>query len=136
MAIVISISVLVAVVILAIMMSENLKNKGKEQLIKIVEGTGATDVRVQSLNGGNNVIRFTVRYVDVDGMRQIRHVTQDVGPFGELNGDFYWDKPLEVTRPPLSPTKEQLVSEMDAEIQRLRRALAVSQGDTDVIVKG
>ena len=109
------------------------KKKMQNELYKIVKQTGATNIHIQNSFGDSEhgVYSFLVLYTDRTGQRQQRHVTRHTTKRPHGTTDFLWDKPLMVERDEASfarlSSKEQIISDMDAEIQRLRAELEMSQ---------
>lgn len=107
----------------------NKKEKLKAELYKIVEQSGARNIHIQNGFGDSEhgVYSFVLTFTDRNGNRQKRHVTRHTTQRVNGTTDFLWDKPLlaeqdEHTHSRLS-NKEQIISDMDAEIRRLRAEL-------------
>ena len=101
--------------------------ESKQQLHKLVQQAGGSDIVIwrERKWGQNGFIQFVLLYVDSNGIQQKHRVTQHWEGWGGLSKEFFWDRPLQVpnTAPPVSSSKEQIISEMDAEIKRLQEEL-------------
>ena len=101
--------------------------ESKQRLRKLVEQVGGRDIVVWREHkwGQKGFYEFVVIYVDINGNKQKHRVTQHWNRWSGLRKEFYWDKPLQVpnTTPRVSSSKEQIISEMDAEIKRLQEEL-------------
>lgn len=113
-------------VISAIYLEQIQRSRVEAQLIKLIEQTGGSKITVhyQRRFGVRGVMYFEVNFVDVNGVKQRRQVSRRMGFWSEPQGDFYWDKPLtaQTVQNP-SQSKEQIISNMDAEIKRLQKEL-------------
>ncbi len=114
----------------------NKKEKLKAELYKIVEQSGARNIHIKNGFGDSEhgVYSFVLTFTDRNGNRQKRHVTRHTTERANGTTDFLWDKPLlaeqdEHTRSRLS-NKEQIISDMDAEIRRLRAELENARQDS------
>jgi hypothetical protein len=72
------------------------RQEAESQLVKLIKQAGGDEITVQlrSHFGVRGVLHFDVYYVDINGVRQKRHVVRNIDLWGFLQGDFYWDKPL------------------------------------------
>lgn len=102
-------------------------DEANAELVKIIQQTGGSNITLQKLKrlGTQGVLNFEVNYMDIDGNHQTRQVTRNLNFWGSLTGDFHWDKPLEILPDDSQlASKEQIISDMDAEIKRLQVELA------------
>jgi hypothetical protein len=113
----------------SILHSQSQKQLAKQQIVKLIKQIGGQNIVVEHYHVWNNrgVAHFKVRYVDANGTRQRHRVTKNSNYWGTFIGDFYWDRPLQMpdteTPSTVSRSKEQIISEMDAEIKRLQEEL-------------
>ena len=120
---------LIIYVIWSIFYSQKQKQKAKQQIVKLVQKIGGRHIVVEphSISGATRVVTFKVKYIDVNGNKRRHIVSRHTNFWGSLNGDFLWDKPLKIPAPAyeiVNPdSKEQVISEMDAEIKRLQEEL-------------
>lgn len=116
-------------VIWNIIHSQKQKQKAKQQIVKRVQKIGGRHIVVEphSISGATRVVTFKVKYVDVNGRKRRHIVSRHTNFWGSLIGDFLWDKPLKAPKPVeeiITPdSKEQIISDMDAEIKRLQEEL-------------
>lgn len=117
--------------------SEQQFYKIQSELYKLVKQSGAQSINIERKRqfGEKGVYRFIVSFRDAKGKRQKRLVSRHIGGFGAPAGDFLWDKPLldneqEKQLSARLGSKEQIISEMDAEIKRLQEELALIQKET------
>lgn len=102
----------------------------KSELQKVIAATGATQINIHNRHV-RDMLGYHITYINVQGEPEARNVTRRVNVLGMPQGDFYWDKPLETVPAALpSPSKEQLVGEMSAEIERLQTELAAVKQNT------
>ena len=118
---------LMGVLIWGLAKQTNQIEESKQRLRKLAEQAGGRDVvvwREQKL-GQKGFIQFVLSYVDSNGIKQKHRVTQHWEVWGGLSKEFFWDRPLQLanTAPRVSSSKEQIISEMDAEIKRLQEEL-------------
>ena len=118
---------LMGVLIWGLAKQTNQIEESKQRLCKLAEQAGGRDVvvwREQKL-GQKGFYEFVVIYVDVNRNKQKHRVTQHWEVWGGLSKEFFWDRPLQLanTAPRVSSSKEQIISEMDAEIKRLQEEL-------------
>ncbi len=101
----------------------------KEQLRKLAQQAGGRDIVIWREHGWgkNGYVQFVLLYVDANGVRQKHRIAKHLDGWGALRDDLFWDKPLQLPNiAPListSSSKEQIISEMDAEIKRLQEEL-------------
>ena len=112
-----------------------LKNQiqvAKRQLHKLVQQVGGQDIVIRRDDqwGQRGLLQFVIWYVGANGVKHKHRVTRHLDIWGGLKGDFFWDKPLQPASSEPETTcinsKEQLISEMDAEIERLQEELRLA----------
>ena len=128
-------AVLFTIGILVMRHSINNRNKTIAQLIKIVQQAGGQNISVQesirfvTIFTKRGPIYFNVSYIDINGEYQTRQVSKKIDV-----DDFYWDKPVQMPEPSVDggrlESKEQIISDMDAEIKRLQEELARAKEET------
>ncbi len=105
------------------------RQKAIVQLRKLVTQAGYRVIEISTINqyGTQGVMHFVVKFKDANDSYRVRNVKRDLNTWGSLTGDFYWDKPLKVADTLMMTSrldsKEQIISDMDAEIKRLRKEL-------------
>jgi hypothetical protein len=120
---------LIIFVIWSIFYSQKQNQKAKQQVVKLIRRIGGQHIVIEHHHawGNRGVIHFKVKYIDADGIRRRHRVSRHLNFWGTLTGDFLWDKPLQMPQPKneigKSSSKEQIISEMDAEIKRLQEEL-------------
>lgn len=120
-------------VVWSIFHSQKQNQKAKQQIVKLIKQIGGQNIIIEPYHvwGTRGVRHYNVWYVDGNGTRQRRRVSWDLDYWGSLKGASYWDKPLQmpnlVTEPANLSAKEQIVSEMDAEIKRLQKELKLAR---------
>ena len=133
---VIFVIVMIVIGIWGWMHEQEKKQKLLRELHKIVKQSGANNIHIQNSYGNSEqgVYSFLVLYTDRTGQRQQRHVTRHTTKRPHGTTDFLWDKPLMAERDEASfarlSSKEQIISDMDAEIQRLRAELEMVQPES------
>jgi len=122
--------IFVFLVILLVIIPHRQNEQAKAHLIKIVKQAGGKDIALeqQYKSGTKGTLFFNIVYVDINEERQTRIVTTYTNIMGFLTGEYYWDKPIQAPESPVdntrSASKEQVISDMDAEIKRLQEELA------------
>ncbi|MCP4417803.1 MAG: hypothetical protein GY805_14355 [Chloroflexi bacterium] len=81
--------------------------------------------------GQRGYFQFSLLYVDASGVKHKHRVSRNFDLWGGLKDDFFWDKPLQIpgsaTESSNLRSKEQIISEMDAEIKQLQEKLKMAQ---------
>lgn len=119
-------SFMLVVFILGVLYVNEQRDMANTELVKIIQQAGGSNITVEKLKrpGTQGVLHFVVNYVDIDGEYQTRQVTRSLNFWGSLTGDFHWDKPVKTTSDNgRLASKEQIISDMDAEIKRLQEEL-------------
>lgn len=108
--------------------------KAERQLYKMAQQAGGRDIVVwrESKRAQKSFfIRFVLLYVDVNGVKHKHRVSRRLDGLDRLKDDFFWDKPLQIsdlTAEPLNlSSKEQIISEMAAQIKRLQKELDLAR---------
>lgn len=120
---------LIVLLIWGLAKQNNQIQESKQQLRKLVQQIGGREIVIwrEQKWGQKGFIQFVLLYVDANGVKQKHRVTQHYEAWGGLKKEFFWDKPLQQpnTAPQVSTSssKEQIISEMDAEIKRLQKEL-------------
>ena len=118
---------LMGVLIWGLAKQTNQIEESKQRLRKLAEQAGGRDIVVWREHkwGQKGFYEFVVIYVDVNRNKQKHRVIQHWEVWGGLSKEFFWDRPLQLanTAPRVSSSKEQIISEMDAEIKRLQEEL-------------
>jgi len=103
--------------------------EAKQQLRKLVQQAGGQNIVIWRDDkwGQRGFFQFVLLYEDANGIKHKHRVTKHVDLWGGFEEAFFWDKPLQLpgqaALPSPSSSKEQLISEMDAEIKRLQEEL-------------
>ena len=103
--------------------------EAKLELRKLVQQAGGQNIVIWRDDkwGQRGFIHFVLLCEDSFGVKHKHRVTKHWNFWGGFQGEFFWDKPLQLatsTAPISSPSsKEQIISEMDAEIKRLQEEL-------------
>ena len=107
-----------------------------ENAVKVMIGAhGGTNIIVRPHPAvSRNDHRIIVTYLDAQNENRIYYVSQKLNRQGRLDGTLIWSDPVTekqfvMMMPSLDvpmSSKEQIISEMDAEIQRLRSVLAAA----------
>ena len=127
---------IVALTLLAIYITKQ-NETAKVQITKIVQQAGGSNITIESYpkHGGNRALSFKVSYVDINGDLQTRYVITHFDFLGFLTGAHYWDKPLQEQEATVDNTKltskEQIISDMDAEIKRLQEELSRTKNESE-----
>jgi len=108
------------------------KDQATTQLVKIIKQAGGERIKVECVQkwGTKGVVTFTAVY-HLHDVYQYRKVQAELDDWGRFTGTYYWDKPLQpdhLSATSVISSKEQIISDMDAEIQRLRQELAQATG--------
>jgi hypothetical protein len=107
------------------------RKEARAELLDIIQQAGGKNIYVQEQRplGIKRTALFDVSYDDINGKHQTHRVSRETNIWGmSLRSDFHWDRPLQTSELPVqevsSESKEQIISEMDAEIKRLQEELA------------
>jgi hypothetical protein len=113
----------------------NERIQAKAELKKIVQQAGGQNIHVKDSTrlGTKGSVCFTISYIDINGEHQTRQASKKVDIWS-LVGDFYWDKPIQMSEPSVEEarldSKEQIIGDMDAEINRLQEELDRAKKET------
>ncbi|MCL4267691.1 MAG: hypothetical protein KJ069_31255 [Anaerolineae bacterium] len=125
--------VLFALLIWSLAYQHQEQQKIKDELYKLVRQAGAQNISIERERfiGNRGLYFFSLTYQDAVGKWQSRQVSRQMGFLGQAQGEFMWDHPLiSEPDPQLSSrlsSKEQIISDMDAEIKRLQQELEKSR---------
>ncbi|MCA9898002.1 MAG: hypothetical protein H6654_06475 [Ardenticatenaceae bacterium] len=119
---------LIVILIWGIAKQNSQIQEAKQQLRKLVQQAGGQNIVIWRDDkwGQRGYFQFVLLYEDVNGIKHKHRVTKHVDLWGVFEEAFFWDRPLQLpglAAPSPSSSKEQLVSEMDAEIKRLQEEL-------------
>lgn len=122
------------VIILTMMQHDRVKTEAETRIRKLVKQAGGKQITVEEFNrfiSRIDIFRFKVMYIDTNRTLQTRYATVIVERFGFSIDVIHWDQPLQ---PQIDNTrlesKEQIISDMDAEIKRLQAELARMKKET------
>lgn len=119
---------IVSIFVLALILDENATLNAKAQIEKLVHQAGGQQIIIKKHTqwGHRNALLFEVKYIDSRGNYQTREVSAILNSWGFSVDAIHWDNPLQT---PIDngrlASKEQIISDMDAEIKRLQDELAL-----------
>lgn len=115
-------------IILVLLLHNRLRTEAETQIKKLVKQAGGKQITIEESNqfkSRKGIFRFKVTYFDSNRTLQTRYATAIVERLGSSIDVIHWDQPLQA---PVDNTrlesKEQIISDMDAEIKRLQDELA------------
>ncbi len=100
-----------------------------EQLRKLVTQAGFRIIEISKISKTEpyGTIHFVLKFKDENDVYQERFAVREINSWGTLKADFYWNEPLQAVESSMVASrldsKEQIISDMDAEIKRLRKEL-------------